>query len=75
MNNVETKSINGVNVDQLLGTIEAVKGNADIALFKFRSNTKWINGGHCQTEIKDFYGATQEDTSRKTPIIWKQLII
>lgn len=67
MNEVESKSLNGVNVDQLLGTIEAVKGNTDIALFKFRSTTKWVKGGHCQTEIKDFYGATQEDTSRIKP--------
>ena len=51
MNQVEVKSLNGVNVDQLMGTIEAVQGNADIALFKFRSKTTWINGGHCQTEI------------------------
>jgi len=69
MNNVESKSINGVNVDQLFGTIAAVKENADVALFKFRSSTEWINGGHCRTEIKDFYGATQEDTSRSEAII------
>jgi hypothetical protein len=69
MNQVEVNSLNGVNVDQLMGTIDAVKGNADIALFKFRSNTTWIDGGHCQTEIKDFYGATQEDDSRTKSII------
>lgn len=57
--------INGVNVDQLVGTIEAVKGDAEIAKFKFRSHTSWIKGGHCETEIKDFYGAKQEDQSRK----------
>ena len=62
MSTVATQSLNGVNVEQLLGTIGAVKGNASIALFKFRSKTKWISGGHCQTEIKSFYGATQEDT-------------
>lgn len=64
MSEVAIKSLNGVNIDQLLGTIGAVKENADIALFKFRSKTKWISGGHCKTEIKSFYGATQEDTSR-----------
>ena len=41
---------NGVNVDQLVGTIEAIKGDSDIARFQFRSKTKWINGGHCRTE-------------------------
>ena len=69
MNAVATKTLNGVNVDQLTGTIEAVKSNAAVALFKFRSHTKWIKGGHCQTEVKDFYGATQEDTSRTKPLM------
>jgi uncharacterized OsmC-like protein len=64
MSEVAIRTLNGVNIDQLLGTIGAVKENADIALFKFRSKTKWISGGHCQTQIKSFYGATQEDTSR-----------
>ncbi len=69
MNTVATQSLNGVNVDQLLGTIGAVKKNAAIALFKFRSSTKWISGGHCQTQIKDFFGATQEDQSRTKPFV------
>ncbi len=55
---------NGVNVDQLVGTIEAIKGDPDIANFQFRAETKWINGGHCRTNIKNFYGAKAEDTSR-----------
>ena len=69
MSEVSSKILNGVNVTQLLGTIEAVKNNPAIGLFKFRSNTKWVNGGNCQTEIKSFYGATQEDTSRTQPFI------
>ncbi|MEL6276122.1 MAG: OsmC family protein [Bacteroidota bacterium] len=69
MNNVENKVLNGVNVTQLIGTIDAVKDNPSIATFKFRSNTKWINGGHCQTEIKSFYGATMEDASRTQPFL------
>ncbi len=57
--------VNGVNVDQLVGTIEAVKGDPDIAKFTFKSHTTWIDGGHCETEIKEFYGAKQTDQSRK----------
>lgn len=72
MNEIVIKSLNGVNIDQLLGTINAVKDNADIALFKFRSKTKWISGGHCQTEIQSFYGATQEDTSRSKPFVLEE---
>ena len=59
----------GVNVDQLVGTIEAIKGDADIAKFQFRSKTQWVSGGHCRTQFKDFYGAKAEDSSRNAPII------
>jgi uncharacterized OsmC-like protein len=64
-----TNIINGVNVDQLAGTIDAIKGDPDIAKFQFRAETKWINGGHCRTEFKNFYGAKKEDTSRNEPIV------
>ena len=64
MNQVTDQKLNGVNVAQLVGTINAVKDNPAIAQFKFRSHTKWVQGGHCQTESKSFYGATQEDSSR-----------
>jgi uncharacterized OsmC-like protein len=60
------KIINGVNVDQLFGTIDAVKATPIIAEFKFRANNKWINGGHNHTIIKDFYGV-QKDHAHETP--------
>ncbi len=60
---------NGVNVDQLVGTIGAIKGDPDIAKFQFRAETKWINGGHCRTEFRNFYGAKAEDTSRAQSLV------
>lgn len=69
MNEVTAKVVNGVNVDQLVGTIEAVKGNPEIALFKFRATNNWVKGGHSKTTIQGFYGATQEDTSRPRPFV------
>ena len=51
MDETTIKSVNGVNVEQLVGTIDAIKGNPEIAMFKFRSTTNWVNGGHCQTTI------------------------
>lgn len=60
---------NGVNVENLIGTIEAIKEDPEIAKFQFRSQTNWISGGHCQTKIKDFYGAKTENTSRKKALI------
>lgn len=55
---------NGVNVEQLVGTINAVKENPELAKFKFRASTEWVSGGHSRTTIKSFYGAGQEDSSR-----------
>ena len=56
---------NGVNVDQLVGTIEAVQGNPELAKFEFRTKTNWIDGGHCVTSAKSFYGVCQEDQTRQ----------
>lgn len=56
---------NGVNVDQLVGTIEAVQGNPELAKFEFRAKTDWIEGGHCRTSAKGFYGVCQEDETRQ----------
>ncbi len=57
--------LNGVNVTQLMDTVELIKGNEEIAQFKFRASNKWISGGHSRTTIKGFYGACQEDTLRE----------
>ncbi|MEW5830428.1 MAG: OsmC family protein [Chloroflexota bacterium] len=62
-------SLNGVNVDQLVGTINVIKDNPDIARFKFRAKNEWVNGGHSRTSIQSFYGAGQEDTSRDRPFV------
>ena len=51
--------VNGVNVSKLFGTIEAIKGNPEIAKFNFKARGKWVNGGHNRTTINEFYGACQ----------------
>jgi uncharacterized OsmC-like protein len=61
--------VNGVNVDQLVGTINAVKENPTLARCKFRAQTEWVSGGHSRTTIQGFYAAGQEDTSRAKPFI------
>ena len=61
--------LNGVNLDQLIGTINAIKDNPDLARFQFRAHNEWIHGGHSRTEIQGFYGANMEDTSRPEPFV------
>jgi uncharacterized OsmC-like protein len=61
--------VNGVDVEQLVGTIEAIKAQPDLARFTFRADSKWVDGGHSRTKIQSFFGAGQEDTSRSRPFI------
>jgi hypothetical protein len=56
---------NGVNVDQLVETIGAVQTNPELAKFEFRAKNNWIDGGHCVSSIKSFYGVGAEDESRQ----------
>lgn len=63
------KNMNGVNVDQLFSTINAIKEMPGLTKFKFRASNRWINGGHNRTTIKDFYGAGKEDTTRAEAFI------
>lgn len=65
----DKSNVNGVNVDQLVETINAIKNQPELAKFKFRATNQWIEGGHSQTKIKSFYGAGQEDTSRTQPFV------
>jgi uncharacterized OsmC-like protein len=58
---------NGVNVTQLVETIEAIKNQPDLAKFQFRAHTVWDSGARCHTNIQSFYGAGQEDSSRQQP--------
>jgi uncharacterized OsmC-like protein len=54
------KIINGVNVEAVENTVNAIKNKPDIAKFKFMLQNKWINGGHNHSTVTKFYGANQE---------------
>lgn len=64
----KTSVVNGVNVDELFGTISAVKAAPVIAKFKFRAENQWMEGGHNRTVVKNFYG-TQQDHARQKPFV------
>ena len=51
---------NGVDTATLFATLDAVKGNTEIAKFQVRASNKWISGTHSQSTIDGFYGAMQE---------------
>lgn len=62
-------TLNGVDVDQLASTIDAIKKTPSLAKFNFRATNTWIDGGHNRTTVKGFYGAGAEVTTRKTPFV------
>jgi len=62
-----TNLVNGVDLDRLSGTIDAVTADPALARFEFRASNHWIDGGYSRTTIKGFYGAGQEDATRTEP--------
>jgi uncharacterized OsmC-like protein len=54
-----SKVINGVNITDLMQTIDAVKADPTVAKFRFRLNNQWLEGGHNRSTLNEFYGAGQ----------------
>jgi hypothetical protein len=48
--------INGVDVDRMGATIQAVQKNPSLITFQFRAANRWIDGGHNRSAIQHFYG-------------------
>ena len=62
---VDTATIrNGVNAEQMYGTLDLIKDQPALARFQFRVSNRWIEGAHNRSTIQGFYGAGAEDTSR-----------
>lgn len=61
-----TETFNGVDVSQLVATIEAVKENPELATFQFRSQSRWEGGARATTTIDTFYGAGSEQQHART---------
>ena len=57
-------TLNGLDMDALVATVEALKADPSLADFEFRARNQWMDGGANRSQIKDFYGAGQEDESR-----------
>ncbi len=62
----EPRIVNGVNVDTLYATLDAIKGQPDLGKFQFRAQNRWIDGAHNQTTITNFFGAGQDQDHTPT---------
>jgi uncharacterized OsmC-like protein len=62
----EKAPLNGVDTPNLLATINAVKGQPDLANFRFRASNTWLRGTHSRTTIESFAGAGSEHRHKRT---------
>jgi uncharacterized OsmC-like protein len=53
------KTVNGVAVEDLLTTMDAIQASPSMAKFKFRLLNRWNEGAQNQSSIGTFYGAGQ----------------
>jgi uncharacterized OsmC-like protein len=65
MTTIESPFRNGVDTATLFATLDAVKGDTDIAKFQFRATNRWVSGTHNRSTIEGFYGAKQEMAHRE----------
>lgn len=54
--------MNGVDTPNLFATINAVKGQPELARFQFRATNRWLKGTHSRSRIETFSGAGAEHT-------------
>ena len=55
-----TRIVNGIDLDTLTGTVEAIDREAELGACKFRARNTWLGGNHNCTTVSGFYGAKQE---------------
>jgi uncharacterized OsmC-like protein len=65
----EPTTRNGVDVDTLFATLDAVKEQPAAAQFQFRVKNRWVSGTHSRGSISGFYGVGQEQERDETFIV------
>jgi uncharacterized OsmC-like protein len=67
---LEKKIVNGLDVQQIQGMVDAVKKQPQMAQAKFYTKTTWKRGFHNEASVKDFsLGGVKNETSRPGPFI------
>jgi uncharacterized OsmC-like protein len=61
----EPTAANGVDLPNLLATIETVRRDRELAAFRFRATNRWVIGTHSRTTIETFTGAGAEHAHSK----------
>jgi len=61
----QTRTMNGVDVAQLMENIELIKANPTLADFNFRLTNKWIDCGLNRSTVASFHGVGEEINHEK----------
>jgi uncharacterized OsmC-like protein len=57
---VDDGMMNGIHMETLLGTVNAIEQEPDLGASKFRASNVWLGGNRNRSTITGFYGARQE---------------
>jgi uncharacterized OsmC-like protein len=63
---VTASIVNGIDIDTLTGTVQAIEQDAELGACKFRARNTWLGGNHNCTTVTGFYGAKQEFDHKQT---------
>lgn len=55
-----TRSMNGVDLDALMATVQAIQTEPSLGACRFRARNQWLGGNRNRSTVTDFYGAGQE---------------
>lgn len=61
-----SKRVNGIDVDALMKTVNAVKNDPSLGRCHFRATNKWTGGAHNCTTVQGFHAAKQEIDHKQT---------
>ncbi len=62
----DTRVVNGVELDTLLETVNAIKADPELGASRFRARNVWLSGNRNRTTVTGFYGAKQEIAHQQT---------
>jgi uncharacterized OsmC-like protein len=62
----DTETVNGIHMETLQGTVQAIAQEPELGQCKFRARNTWLGGNHNCTTVTGFYGAKQEIAHKQT---------
>jgi uncharacterized OsmC-like protein len=66
INQRSTTRVNGVEIETLMGTVNAIQADPELGVCRFRATNQWLDGNHNRSTVTGFYGAKQEIAHKQT---------